>query len=55
MDAWEREEDDIDQREAEGVITRKEADQERRELRRDFRGAAEEAAENAYREVLERW
>jgi hypothetical protein len=50
----EREKDDIDRREAEGVITRKQADQERRELHRDYRGAAEEAAEQTYHDELER-
>jgi hypothetical protein len=55
MDAYEREEEDICRRENEGIITHKEAQTELRELQRDYRGAAEEAAENAYREELERW
>jgi hypothetical protein len=52
---FDREMDDIDQAESDGRMTREEAAHERRELQRDYRGAAEEAAENAYREELERW
>ena len=52
---FDREMDDIDRREADGVINRSEASAERRELERDYRGAAEEAAEDAYRDELERW
>lgn len=52
---FDREMDDIDQAEADGRMSREEAARERRELQRDYRGAAEEAAENAYREELERW
>lgn len=53
--ALEREEEDIDRREADGQISRQEAQEERQQLHRDYRGQAEEAAENAYRDELERW
>ena len=52
---FDREMDDIDRREEDGQITRAEANAERRELERDYLGAAEEAAEDAYRDELERW
>jgi hypothetical protein len=47
--------DEIDQRLEDGRISREEADAEQREVRRDYRGAAEEAAQNAYDSELERW
>lgn len=52
---FDREMDDIDQREADGRLSREEAAYERRELQRDYRVAAEEAAEYAYQEELGRW
>jgi hypothetical protein len=38
-----------------GRISREEADEAQRELRRDYRGAAEEAAQDARDRELERW
>ena len=55
MDSYEREENDICRREADGEISHKQAEYELRELRRDYRGAAEEAAEDAYRREMENW
>jgi hypothetical protein len=55
MDAYEREEEDICRREAGGEISHKQAQDELRELQRDYRGAAEEAAEDAYHRELENW
>lgn len=55
MDAYEREENDIDQREADGFITREQARKERADLQRDYRGQAEEAAMAAYNEEMNRW
>lgn len=55
MDAYEREEEDICRRENEGIITHKEAQAELRDLRRDYQGQAEESAQRAYNEELERW
>jgi hypothetical protein len=55
MDAYEREEEDICRREAEGEITHKQAQEELSQLRRDYRGAAEEAAEDAYRREMDNW
>jgi hypothetical protein len=55
MDAYEREEEDIIRRENEGLITHKEAQKELRELRRDYLGQAQESAQRAYDEELERW
>lgn len=54
-DQFDLEEEDIERRLEEGHITREEADAEHRELRRDYQGAAEEAAENAYRREMENW
>jgi hypothetical protein len=51
--AFDREENDIDEREAAGLITRDEANRERRELQRDMRACYEEEQENARRRVDE--
>ena len=51
----EREEDQLDRDLAEGRISQKEYNREMRELHRDYAGAAEEAASEAYRTELERW
>ena len=51
----EREEQDIEERYERGDITRKEMEHELRELYRDYRAAAEEAAETAYEEEMNRW
>ena len=56
--AVDKEEQDIDEREAAGFITREEARKERRELQRDIQGAYEEERERAIRNVDEdfgRW
>lgn len=55
MDAYEREENAILEREASGEICHRQAREELRLLRRDYRDAAEEAAERAYRHELENW
>jgi hypothetical protein len=52
---FDREMDAIDDAESDGRMSREEAAHERRELQRDYRAAAEESAENAYRDELERW
>jgi hypothetical protein len=52
---FEREENHIWEREARGEITREQAWKEQRELDRDYRGAAEEAARQAYEDELARW
>lgn len=51
----EREEEDIERRYAEGLLTAKEYQEKMRDLYRDYRAQAEEAAEQAYRDELERW
>ena len=51
----EREEDAIWEAEARGEITNKEAWRQQRELQRDYQGAAEEAAREAYEAELARW
>ena len=52
---FEREENDICQREADGLISRQEANAELRELQRDYAGAAQEAAQEAAARELELW
>jgi len=51
----EREEEALDRDLAEGRISQKEYNREMRELQRDYAGAAEEAAQDAYRAELDRW
>lgn len=51
----EREEEDIERRYTEGLLTAKEYQEEVRDLYRAYRAQAEEAAEHAYRDELERW
>lgn len=51
----EKEEDDIEQRCADGLITRKQRNRELRDLRADIRGIAEENAFDAYNDTLSGW
>lgn len=55
LTAFEREEEDIQRRYADGEITNAEMRAEIRELQRDYAGAAREAAQNAYDDEMERW
>jgi hypothetical protein len=55
MNAWEREEDALVEQFNNGEISRKEFDQEMRELHQDMRAAANEAAQEAYDQVMENW
>lgn len=55
MNQWEREEEQLERDLADGLISQKEYQQQLRELQRDYRGAAEEAADRAYRDEMERW
>lgn len=55
MNQYEREEDRLDRDLREGLITREEFRQQLRELQREQRGAAEEAAERAYNDAMGRW
>lgn len=52
---FEREENDIQERYARGEITNKEMWAELSELQRDYAGAAQEAAMDAYEAELDRW
>ena len=52
---YDREERDIIRRHSEGLITGKQADEELRELQRDYRDAAHEAAQRAYDREIEGW
>jgi polyhydroxyalkanoate synthesis regulator phasin len=51
----ERDEDSIDRDLAEGHITQEQARRYRRDIADDIRGAAEEDAENAYRDTMGGW
>lgn len=55
MDQWEREEEQLQKDYAAGFITSAEFNEQMRELARDRRGAAQEAAEEAYERELDRW
>ena len=55
MNQFDRKEQDICDRESQGIISRKEAAEEMRELYRDYREAAHEAAREAYERELDRW
>ena len=55
MTQWDREEEDIEQRESDGLITRAAADAEQRELRRDYAAARDEAVERAADRERENW
>jgi len=52
---FEREEEDIEERYAKGYITLNEYNEEMRELQRSYAAAAEEAAEDAYQNEMDRW
>ena len=52
---YEREEQDIQDRCARGEISSAEMRAELNELRRDYRAAAQEAAQGAYEQEMERW
>lgn len=55
MDQWAREEDDIAERLASGLITRQQYETEMRELRAAYRESAEDAARDAYDREMENW
>ena len=55
MDAFEREEQMLEDQLANGEISNEEFNSEMRELRRDYMGAAQEAAERAYNDEMGRW
>ena len=55
MNQFDREEEDIEQRESDGLITREEANAELRELRRDYAAARDEAVERAADRERENW
>lgn len=52
---YEREENDIQERYARGEITKAEMWAELKELQRDYREAAREAASEAYEREMEQW
>jgi hypothetical protein len=52
---YDREEEDIEQRESDGLITRDEANAELRELRRDYAAERDEAVERAADRERENW
>ena len=55
MTQLEREEENLEQQLEGGEITQQEYNRELQELYRDYRNAAEEAAQNAYDDEIERW
>lgn len=55
LSQYEREEQDIIDRENRGDITHAQAIKELNELQRDYREAAHEAAREAYERELDRW
>ncbi len=55
MEAFEREERDLEERYENGEITGKELGRELSELYRDARAAQEEEAQSAYDDVMNRW
>ncbi len=55
MDQFDREEQDIMEREARGEITAAEARKEMSELHRAYRESAEEASRDAYDREMDRW
>jgi hypothetical protein len=55
MSQFDREEEALDRAYQNGDITLKQYQDEMRELQRDYRGAAQEAAERAYEDELDRW
>ena len=55
MDQFDREQDQLEQELENGTITQKEFNHEMLELQRDYQGAAEEAAQDAYDNEMNRW
>jgi len=55
MNQFEREEDAIMEQINNGELTQKEGQRQLNELYRDYRGAAEEAAQHAYDDEMSRW
>lgn len=55
MDEYDKEMDALDQQLDDGTLTPQEHREAVQELQRDYRGAAEEAAEQAYRNELSCW
>lgn len=55
MNQMEREEESLYDDFNSGLITQKELNAALRELQRDYQGAAEEAADQAYRDEMDRW
>ena len=55
MDAFEREEQDLEERMESGEMTLREYNYEMRELQRDYAIQAEEAAREAYDREMDRW
>ena len=55
MDWLKREEENLQEQLANGEIDIKEYNEQMRELRRDYRTAAEEASQRAYDDEMERW
>ncbi len=55
MDQLEREEEALEEAYNNGEITAKEYNKQMQELQRDYRAAAQEAAEEAYENEMGRW
>lgn len=55
MDAFEREERRLEEQYENGELSNKEFTKELNELFRDYRASAEEAAQRAYDDEVERW
>jgi len=55
MDQFEREEDEIIRQINDGEISQSEGNRQLRELRRDYQAVAEESAQRAYDDELQRW
>jgi len=55
VNQFEREEDYLVEQVNSGLISREEFNKQMRELQRDYRAAAQEAAQDAYDREMERW
>jgi hypothetical protein len=55
MNAYDREENNIEEEYANGTISLAERNKNLRQLQRDYRSDAEEAARNAYESEMARW
>jgi hypothetical protein len=55
MNQWDREEQQLENDYAAGLITREEYNRAMRELTRDYRWAAESSAQEAYEREMDRW